>query len=395
MRYISSDHIFPISSEPVQGVVIVVGNDGLIMDLLDSSEIPENSQIEKHKGCIVPGFINTHCHLELSHLKGHISENKGMTGFIAELLGKRPDFPDEEILAGIEKGEQEMIRNGIVAVADICNTRDSFLQKAKGNLWYHTFIEIFSMDPEKAKDIFEKGKDLSKQLSALKFSNSITPHAPYTMSPDLLKLIDEEAKQRKSIISIHNQESIGESELFISNSGPMFDAFSEMGIKKELMRMTGQNSLRSTLPHLKDASRILLVHNTYTNEEDILWANSTLRTPHSALFWCTCPNANLYIENTLPDYPAFIKNKASITIGTDSLASNHSLSVLDEIRTISKYFPEIPLQTLLTWATKNGAMFLGRDEFGSIEKGKKPGLNLLKGMDGFKLTDHTVVEKLV
>lgn len=403
-RFIAADLIFPVSSEPLRDGLIVADENGSVLEIgkITALSVPEE-KIEHFTGIVCPGFINTHCHLELSHLKGHITQNKGMTGFISELLGKRPDFSEEEIQQGIVKAEEEMFRNGIVAVADISNTNHSFHRKTKGKLWYHTFIEIFSMDPGKARETFENGKKLAEQLSDSKLSHSIIPHAPYTMSLELLNLINEEAKLKKSIISIHNQESLGEGELFISNSGGMYEAFCKMGIKKELMRMTGKNSLHSTLPHIKDAAKILLVHNTYTTEEDIVWANSALRSaalslskgPLSAMFWCTCPNANIYIENKLPDYKAFIKNNAKITIGTDSLASNHHLSVLEEMKTISKHFPEISLQTLLTWATKNGACFLGKDDLGTIEKGKRPGLNLLKGMNDLGMTDQTVVERIL
>jgi cytosine/adenosine deaminase-related metal-dependent hydrolase len=133
------------------------------------------------------------------------------------------------------------------------------------------------------------------------------------------------------------------------------------------------------------------VHNTFTSLEDLQWATSQA----SNLFWCTCPNANLYIEDRLPDYNFFINEKAKVTIGTDSLASNKSLSVLDELKTISSHNPQIPLQTLLSWGTINGAEFLGRTELGTIEKGKKPGLNLLINNEGLNLTRNTEVIKLV
>jgi cytosine/adenosine deaminase-related metal-dependent hydrolase len=177
----------------------------------------------------------------------------------------------------------------------------------------------------------------------------------------------------------------------------MFEAFKSMGINTAHMRKTEKNALRSTLPMLHHASKLLLVHNTYTTKEDIEWAEKQIHDSGSkieTLFWCTCPNANLYIENKLPDYRLFIEANACVTIGTDSLASNRSLSVLDELKTISKYFPEIPLQTLLTWATKNGADFLNFNQLGSIETGKKPGLNLLKHAEGLKLSERTEVMKL-
>ena len=138
-----------------------------------------------------------------------------------------------------------------------------------------------------------------------------------------------------------------------------------------------------------------MVHNTFTTKEDIEWANSQLSVSNSPiLFWCTCPNANKFIENKLPNYNYFIEENVRVTIGTDSLASNWSLSILDELKTISKHYPQISLQTLLLWATKNGADFLGFNQLGTIEKDKKPGLNLLKNIDNLKLSDKTEVLKL-
>jgi len=401
MRKITADYIFTIASEPLINGIVTVGDDGTILEINASSDLPD-PEIEYHKGIICPGFINTHCHLELSHLHSQISERTGMTGFINELMAKRTTFSEEEIQNAIVEAETEMIKNGIVAVGDISNNNKTFRQKSKRNLSYHTFIEVFSMDPEKAHEVFLKGIDLEKQLKELHLSNSIVPHAPYTMSIPLLGLINEHAAENKSIITIHNQESKGESELFESGSGPMYEAFRQMGINTDLLRKTGLNSLRSTLPYLGKARKILLVHNTFTTSEDLKWVEqithrsfSHLTSQVPDLFWCTCPNANLFIENKLPDYNLFVTENLKMTMGTDSLASNWSLSILDEIKTISKHVPEISLQNLLTWATKNGAEFMDLNDLGTIEKGKKPGLNLLENVDGIKITEKTSVKKLI
>jgi cytosine/adenosine deaminase-related metal-dependent hydrolase len=92
----------------------------------------------------------------------------------------------------------------------------------------------------------------------------------------------------------------------------------------------------------------------------------------------------------------FLKEGMKLTVGTDSLASDDSLSVLEEMKAIAKHFPQIPFETLLEWSTKNGADFLGMEkEIGTIEKGKKPGLNLLKGInEKFELSEKVSVQKL-
>lgn len=399
MRKLSAEVVFTLSSEPIKNGIITIDDDGTILDV--SATEGNQSGIECFEGVICPGFINTHCHLELSHMRNLLEEKTGMANFIKGILSKRANHTAEDISAAIENAEAEMIHNGIVAVADISNTTNTLFQKVKGNLYYHTFIEIFHPDPEKANAEYEKGLALEREFmlpQQSKSTASIVPHAPYTMSEALLQLINGYSSKNNSISSIHNQESQGEDELFISQSGALFNLFKELGFNTVFFRKTGVNALRSTLPLLTDARKMLLVHNTFTSEEDIVWAEELTKrssTTNMQLYWCSCPNANLYIENRLPNYNYFLKTNSKVTIGTDSLASNHRLSILDELKTISHHHPSIPLQTLLTWATKNGAEFLGLNELGTIEKGKKPGLNLLKNIYQHKLTDKTEVVKLV
>ena len=132
---------------------------------------------------------------------------------------------------------------------------------------------------------------------------------------------------------------------------------------------------------------MLLVHNTFTQKEDIAFAKNA----PIDVYWCFCPNANEFIEGTQPDYALFLNEKC--TIGTDSYASNWSLSILDELKTISNKNPDIPLEKLIKWGTYNGAQFLGFHQLGSIEKGKSPGLNLIENVQlgPFKLTEKSRV----
>lgn len=397
MRKLTADYIFTMAGEPLKNGIITIDEIGTIIDI-SSGKI--DSDTEVFEGFICPGFINTHCHLELSHMRGLIEDKTGMAHFIKNILSKRSIASAAQIEAAIIDAENEMIRNGIVAVGDISNLNSTFPQKQKGNLYYHTFIEVFNSNPAKAAEFFENGLALENEIrnaKQKKSTASIVPHAPYTMSKELLIHINEHAAKNKSIISIHNQESQGEDDLFLNKSGDLYNLFMELGFDMSSFHPTGLNALRSTFPFLTRAQKIALVHNTFTTVEDIYWSEELLRKMSrgsSELYWCTCPNANLYIENRLPNYNYFIEMDSKVTVGTDSLASNWSLSILDELKTISKYYPTISLDTLLTWATKNGAEFLGIDTLGTIEKGKQPGLNLLKNISGFKISDTTQVVKL-
>ncbi|HKR06523.1 MAG TPA: amidohydrolase family protein, partial [Bacteroidia bacterium] len=378
MRHITADYIFPISSPPIKNGIIVIDDDGTIIEIRKSET--NNSKSEIYKGIICPGLINVHCHLELSHMKGVIAECTGLSGFIGEFLRKRKQIGEENIQEKIVEAEKEMINSGIVAVGDISNNDLTFSQKGKGNLFYHTFIELFDLVPEKAKEIFANGKKLHPSLGGINFKlqTSLTPHAPYSVSHDLLNMIRNDAIENKSLLSIHNQETESENELFKNRTGNLVEFFKSMNINLEHLPMTGKSSLASYLPLLPKENKILLVHNTFTKKEDIQFAHNY----STNIYWCFCPNANLYIENSLPDLKNFIDENAKCCVGTDSYASNWSLSILDELKTITKYTAEIPLQTLLKWATLNGAEFFGiENQYGSIEKNKKPGLNLIENVD--------------
>ncbi|MCE9538640.1 MAG: amidohydrolase family protein, partial [Bacteroidetes bacterium] len=251
MRKISADYIFTISSEPIKNGVIVIDDDGTILEVIKGGAELRNKkqdpEIEYYEGIICPGFINAHCHLELSHLQSQIPNGTGIIGFIKEIISKRSGFSNEQIQESIVSAEVEMIKNGIVAVGDISNNNNTFKQKRKGNLLYHTFIEVFDLNPDKADEVMENAIALKKQLATLNFklSNSIVPHTPYTVSEKLFKLISKNTHENNSILSIHNQESEAENELFISKSGKIYDAFKNMGINTDLMRQTGLNPLQS------------------------------------------------------------------------------------------------------------------------------------------------------
>jgi cytosine/adenosine deaminase-related metal-dependent hydrolase len=394
MRTFSASWIFPISSPPVKNGSITVDDNGRVVGLETTNNKQQTTNLQ---GIILPGFINTHCHLELSYLKGKISGKKGMNGFISEFVQNRGKASGSEIKNSIAAAEKEMLENGVVAVGDISNTSDSFARKAKNNLYYHTFIEIFDLNPSRTEAEFEKGISLQRELqtqnSRLRAS-SIVPHAPYTVTPKLFSLINA---LEQDIVCIHNQESAGEKELFENKSGPLHEMLASTGTDLSWIKDGHKSSLRTVLPMLNKCKKIQFVHNTYTPSRDLEWLRSQYSHLLSHIYFATCPNANLYIENKLPDYNAFIALGAKMTIGTDSYASNWSLSILDEIKTIHKHFPDIPLEKLFTWATHNGAEFLGIEKnFGSLEKGKAPGLIFIKDCDveNLRLKENSTVERL-
>lgn len=387
MLKFAADHLFTGTQLLDHDHILVVNDMGTVESILPRAKAGED--IQQLHGVLSPGFINAHCHLELSHLEGLIKEGGGLVRFLTEIIRLRQGFSQEDISEAMEKAEQQMWENGITAVGDICNTRESLPVKLKRKLYYHSFVETSGFTEHNAAQHLVRAGQLYKEFRQGELAVSIVPHAPYSVSRSLLTRIAELTENTP--LSIHNQETDAENELYRNKSGEFFSLYQTLGIDPGFFKATGQSSLASYLPWITPKAKLILVHNTYTSTEDLRFAKQS---GHD-LYWCLCPNANLYIEGCLPDIPLFREADCKIVLGTDSLASNHQLSILEEMKTISRHFPAIPMFEILKWATLNGAEALGvSDKFGSFERGKRPGVLLLENGVDTMLSEISTVRRI-
>lgn len=392
MRKISADLLCPITSPPLERGVLVLDNDGAVL-AVEPAERHDPASVEYHQGVLTPGFVNTHCHLELSHMRGLVDTGTGLISFITQVVTRR-NAPAEIIEDAVRRAEREMLEGGIVALGDISNTADTFAVKQHGRLRYYTFVELFDfLQDRNAGKVFSDWKTVYDGLNLAPGSaKALVPHAPYSVSPSLFRLINEHLPE-KATVSIHNQETLSENQFFLDKTGGFPAFFGGFGISFDDFQPTGKSSLYYALAHLDPSHRTLFVHNTLTTREDIEAAHAW--SPN--VYWATCANANLYIENRLPDYRAFIETGARLTIGTDSLTSNWQLSILEEMKTIARFQSFVPFDLMLRWATLNGAEALGfEDSLGSFDAGKRPGVLLLEGLGGHQtLQPATKVRRLM
>ncbi len=384
----SADHVFDGNHFLPENTVIICTADGTIDTITNHADAGDD--VQQFCGIISPGFVNCHCHLELSHMKGLIPEKTGLVDFVFSVVTQR-HFPEEEVVDSVEKAEQEMISNGMVAVGDICNNLQTLDQKEQQNLRYYNFVESSGWLPDVANSRFERSKnafDFFNEFSP----TSIVPHAPYSVSENLWQLI--QPYYAGKTVSIHNQETAFEDELFLQNTGDFVRMYELMKMDTSFFRPSGKSSLQTYFHKLEKAAQVILVHNTFTKQSDIDFAKQTRDA--ATVWFCLCANANLYIENALPPLDLLRKNDCNIVIGTDSLASNHSLSVLDEMKTIQHHFPSIGLEEMLRWATQNGAKALQiEDTVGSLQQGKKPGLVLIENVENGLNIKNSTVKKLL
>ena len=375
MQKITADKIL-LPEGLVENIIVILDHNLRILDI-DHAENYNSSEVKKYNGVLTPGLINCHCHLELSHLKDKIPTKTGLVEFVKNIVGMR-EVEIEQIKSAAQDANSEMVSNGIVAVGDISNVDHTLSIKKESSIYYHTFIECFDLlQSESAESSVANGRKVRNNFLENGLIACLVPHAPYSVSQDLFnKLLAESA----DILSIHMQETEAEDEIIKSATGPMADLFTQFGVDLSSFSPIGKQSPYYALPKMDDRAHWLLVHNTLSQKSTIDFAHSL----NKNTFWVTCPNANLYIEDKLPDYKSLIENNATLCLGTDSLASNAQLSILEEIKTIRKNCPYISFEELLKWATINGAKALKIDDkYGSIEIGKTPGLNII---DGYKIT---------
>jgi len=389
-RKLKADFLFDGHHQLPSDRVLVCQQDGTIETILTESEA--GTDLENYSGLISPGFINCHCHLELSHLKGQIPEKQGLINFIFSVIGLR-NQPREKILSAMESAESEMLSAGIVAAGDICNTADSLALKSKRRMDYYNFVELLGWVSAQASARYEQGRQTADLLLAGGQDEkhlSINPHAPYSVSEELWELMIPGFTGKT--ITIHNQESAAENEFFKQGTGGFSDMYARMKMDTAHFQAPGSNSLPFYLHKLKNAAKILLVHNTFMDPADLREA----LTFHDQLFLCLCPQANWYIENRLPDIGVLGKNHDRFVLGTDSLASNHQLSILEELKIIKRQFPLMATNRMLVWATSNGAQALAyEDKLGDFSKGKKPGIVLLEQLTAGEIDAKTTCRRLL
>jgi len=367
MKFISADYIFTEKQRLEQDIVIIINEyNNKIIDIKSLTEI-DSVLVENYQGIITPGFINAHCHLELSSLFQKIpNTGDGLISFLNQINSNKNELKLEAMITA----DHTMWNNGIQAVGDIVNTCHSIAAKKNSSILYHSFVEAIGIESSCAVERLGYYKDILIEYDNNQLWSSLTWHAPYSCSFELMNAIGD-YDAAGYLMSVHNQETLSESRFFYDEENTLRDFAKQFLHTNSKLAITDKNVLASWLPLINDDRKLLLVHNTFSIKSDFDVMKKMLKN----ITLCTCPQANLYIENKLPNYSAWIDSGLDITIGTDSLASNYGLCIWEEIKCIKEANKDIGLVTLITWATINGAKYYEwEDSIGSIAIGKSPGL---------------------
>ena len=378
VKRITASYIYTLDAgEPIRnGFVEYDDTDGTILN------VGECASDEVVQDCaIVPGFVNSHCHVELSHLHGKFIKGTGMAGFIDQINALRDWAGNDVKTKLVQQWMDKMWKDGVSAMADISNDESSFPVKKTHDMYTRTFLEVFGSEPEMCDGVMKDVAQLQKIADEAGIDAAPTPHSCYTMSPQLLSA-SADAGMERGFISYHSQESQEEEDLVRSGSGAMYENRKRSGMSTP--PVTGESSLKYFIDRLAAVrkapyeERILLVHNVCLSQGDIDAALKVMKN----VYWAICPLSNIFIHNALPPVGLMRENRLNITLGTDSLSSNDDLDMVKEIICLHENFPEVPMNEIFTWACLNGARFLMKDsELGSLSVGKRPGIVVVRNID--------------
>ena len=380
------------ASGPIRSGFVETEDDGTVIRT-GPVEDPSKEAVF-YDGALVPGFVNAHCHVELSYMKGLFRKGTGMAGFINQINALRDTQSPSQKLRALREAMDSMWAQGVDAMADISNCADSFAVKAAHPLYTRTFLEVFGTEPEDCPAVMASVTALAGKARSFGLDAAPTPHACYTMSPELLREASA-AGLRSGFLSYHSEESPEEDEMIRFGRGKMWD--NRKAARMSTPPVTGGSSLSYFLDQLEMVvplpveGHVLLVHECCMDAAGARAAQAALKHPFVAL----CPCSNLFIHNALPPVEMMRREGLTLCVGTDSLSSNDELDMVRELYCLQEHFPDVPLEELLEWACRNGARFLGKEDvLGSFAPGSKAGVVLIDHLQDGRLTAESHSRRL-
>ena len=278
MKRFAAKYLYTLTGqEPVENGFVELADDGTVLGTGVSAD--PSAEPVFLDGALCPGFVNAHCHVELSYMKGLFRKGKGMAGFIDQINALRDTQTLEEKVQKLSDAMDRMWSQGIVAMADISNCADSFAVKQRHPMYTRTFLEVFGAVPQECDAVMEGVLKLQAEAQSYGLDAAPTPHSCYTMSPELLTASSARGLA-SGFLSYHSEESDEEEQMMRTGSGPMWDNRVANGIPTP--PVTGTSSLIYFLDRLREGvslpadGNVLLVHECCLDEEGAAAAKAAL-----------------------------------------------------------------------------------------------------------------------
>jgi len=316
--------------------------------------LPGEDIVELGRSVLMPGLINAHCHLDYTAFKGALFQGGGFAKWIKKINALKQNFSPDDFLASINQGFELLKKSGCTTVFNIEAFPELMLKMERPPLRTWWFLELIDVRTRMSHD--------EMLLGALQFFEShadwpggfgLSPHAPYTASIELYRLAKHCSEQSGMPFTTHIAESIEEQEMFLYGEGPMHAFLAEIG--RDMEDCGHGSALSHLMEHGLLNERCLAVHLNYLQEYDWpLLRKQPLHVVH-------CPKCHHYFGHTRFPMERLLEAGCSISLGTDSLASNDTLDMRAEIRQARWTFGDIPQMEWLRMATVHPAKAIGME----------------------------------
>jgi aminodeoxyfutalosine deaminase len=359
---------------PLAGGALVLDGDARIVALGPSAVLRKqyrDARWEDHRAVLLPGLVNAHTHLELTSLRGRVPGGAGFGPWVNAMMGARDQAQPERDLEAIELGISEVLAAGTAAVGEVSNSLASVASLGQVPIRGIVFHEVFGLRREVADVMLGMAEQRRAEFQGWpeKLGYVLAPHTPYSMHPDVLCDLVERARRAGGRTSIHLCEHAAERAYLRDHSGPFADFIAARGAQRPDWAAPACDPVRYVAGLGLLGEHLLCVHLADALPEELaLVAAAKAKV-------VLCPRSNLHIEVRLPPLLQMLALGMRPALGTDSLASNSSLDVLDEARALHARFPSVAPRTLIAMATSYGAEALGLEHtLGKLAVGLQPGV---------------------
>ncbi len=368
MKTFTASWVLPIAAPPIRNGRVAVHEGRVVwIGSVGDSGAPTGAVRDLGSGILLPGLVNAHCHLELSHLAGRMAFGSGFVPWVESVVAARGCFSEDEVRSASRSAIQFLEERGTAAVGDVSNTLGHLDLLAASGLSALVFLELLAWDPEKAASTLSWADErLAGARARLRpgLALRLAAHAPHSCSPRLLRALVE----RGGPAAIHLAESF-EDAAFLQDGTGSWRAFLE---KRGLGHVAFSPPRTSPVRYAEGLgvlhTRLVAAHGVQVDAADreIL----ARRRVHVVL----CPRSNRNLGAGTADLPALLGAGVRLALGTDSLASVDTLDVLDDAVLLRRSVPRVDPAAILRMATLGGAEALGWDDLGAIVPGRRAAL---------------------
>lgn len=356
--------LFPVDGDPIENgtVEIECGRIAAVHSRLD----PYAEDLGNV--ALIPGLVNAHTHLEFSHLGEPIGPAHPFTGWIRALVAHRREQAAAPATS-IAQGLQECLNCGVTTVGEIATSDEQWDSGKDSQPRVIVFRELLGLRPEQSAEQLRIAHGHVSRYTEKpdRIIAGLSPHAPYSVHPELFRKLIDLAKQSQLPVAMHLAETRAELELLADGTGEFAEMLRAFGVWSDDAIPRGSTPL-DYLHVLVDAPRALIVHGNYLTTEELDFIAG-----HPQLTLVYCPRTHAYFGHSPHTWQALLSQRNdAVALGTDSRASNPDLDLWGEVLFLKRQFPQADPALLLQLATLNGAHALGLEEtVGSLSTGKQ------------------------